>query len=64
MIIGTIPLVIVWKERGPLLYLAQGGRLCKLWHGTLRFMPYNSATRARIEGRLWFVPDEESNDTN
>ena len=56
-------LVVLWTDRPreearPLLYLSRDGILRKLWHGTVRFLPYTSIVRARIEGRTQIVWDE------
>ena len=61
-------LVVLWLDRPreeprPLLYLAGDGVLRKLWHGTVRLLPYRSLVRARMDGRAQIVEDETDNES-
>ena len=62
-------MVVLWLDRPreeprPLLYLPRDGVLRKLWHGTVKFLPYRTSwIRAHIEGRTtrtWDETDAES----
>ena len=56
-------LKVLWTDRPrdetrPLLYLARDGVLRKLWHGTVRLLPYRSLVR-----RAQIVEDETDNES-
>ena len=56
-------MVVLWLDRPreeprPLLYLPRDGVLRKLWHGTVRLLPYRSLVR-----RAQIVEDETDNES-
>ena len=46
------------EETRPILYLVRDGVLRKLWHGTVRLLPYRSLVR-----RAQIVEDETDNES-